>query len=43
MDQRVKDYIWITVGVVIAVSGLNLFLVPNRIAAGGISGIATIL
>jgi uncharacterized membrane-anchored protein YitT (DUF2179 family) len=43
MNQRVKDYIAITLGVCIAVSGLNLFLVPNRIAAGGISGIATIL
>jgi uncharacterized membrane-anchored protein YitT (DUF2179 family) len=43
MSQRVKDYIFITIGVVIAVAGLNLFLVPNKIAAGGISGIATIL
>jgi uncharacterized membrane-anchored protein YitT (DUF2179 family) len=43
MQQRVKDYIAITIGVCIAVSGLNLFLVPNLIAAGGISGIATIL
>ena len=43
MNQRVKDYIWITVGVAIAVAGLNLFLVPGKIAAGGISGIATIL
>jgi len=43
MNQRIRDYIWITLGVGIAVSGLNLFLVPNKIAAGGISGIATIL
>ncbi len=43
MNQRVKDYIWMTIGVGIAVAGLNLFLVPNTIAAGGISGIATIL
>ena len=43
MNQRVKDYILITLGVCISVSGLNLFLVPNKIAAGGISGIATIL
>jgi uncharacterized membrane-anchored protein YitT (DUF2179 family) len=27
----------------VSVCGLNLFLVPNKIAAGGISGIATIL
>ncbi|MGI5849763.1 MAG: YitT family protein [Christensenellales bacterium] len=43
MKQKIKDYIAITIGVIIAVSGLNLFLVPNKIAAGGISGIATIL
>ncbi len=42
MKQRIKDYAFITVGVVIAVAGLNLFLVPNKIAAGGVSGIATI-
>lgn len=43
MNRRVKDYMVITAGVAIAVAGLNLFLVPNKIAAGGISGIATIL
>ena len=43
MNQRKKDYILITLGVAVAVAGLNLFLVPNKIAAGGISGIATIL
>lgn len=43
MNRRIKDYILIAVGVAVAVSGLNLFLVPNKIAAGGISGIATIL
>jgi uncharacterized membrane-anchored protein YitT (DUF2179 family) len=43
MKQKIKDYALMTIGVVIAVAGLNLFLVPNKIAAGGISGIATIL
>ena len=42
MKQKLKDYIIITIGVLIAVSGLNLFLVPNKIAAGGVSGLATI-
>lgn len=42
MKQKVKDYVIMTIGVGIAVAGLNLFLVPNKIAAGGISGIATI-
>lgn len=43
MNRRTKDYILITLGVALAVAGLNLFLVPNKIAAGGISGIATLL
>lgn len=43
MKRRIKEYITISAGVAIAVAGLNLFLVPNKIAAGGISGIATIL
>ena len=43
MKQKVRDYMVITIGVMMAVAGLNLFLVPNKIAAGGISGIATIL
>jgi uncharacterized membrane-anchored protein YitT (DUF2179 family) len=42
MKQKVKDYTMITIGVAAAVAGLNLFLVPNKIAAGGVSGVATI-
>ena len=43
MKQKIKEYLLIAVGVGLAVAGLNLFLVPGKIAAGGISGIATIL
>ncbi len=43
MKQRIKDYAVMTIGVAIAVFGLNYFLVPAKIAAGGVSGIATIL
>lgn len=43
MKQKIKIYVLMTAGVVIAICGLNLFLVPNKIAAGGISGIATII
>lgn len=43
MKQKIIDYAFMTIGVVLSVVGLNLFLVPNKIAAGGISGIATIL
>lgn len=43
MKTKIKDYVYMTIGVAIAVAGLNLFLVPHKIAAGGVSGIATIL
>lgn len=43
VKQTIKDYVFISVGVALAVLGLNIFLVPGKIAAGGISGIATIL
>lgn len=42
MKQKIKDYALMTIGVAIAVAGLNIFLVPAKIAAGGVSGIATI-
>lgn len=43
MKQKIKDYALMAIGVAIAVAGLNIFLVPAKIAAGGVSGIATIL
>jgi uncharacterized membrane-anchored protein YitT (DUF2179 family) len=43
MKSKVRDYIFMSLGVAIAVCGLNLFLVPSKIAAGGVSGIATVL
>ena len=38
-----RDYLFITLGVIILALGLVLFFIPNRIAPGGVSGIATIL
>ncbi len=44
LDFRpLKTYAVITLGVILVAWGLDLFLVPNRIAAGGVSGLATIL
>ncbi|HUW65602.1 MAG TPA: YitT family protein [Spirochaetia bacterium] len=37
------DFLGVTVGAVLAALGLDLFLVPFKIAAGGLSGVATIL
>lgn len=38
-----RHYLGITVGVGFSAVALNMFLIPNKIAAGGITGLATIL
>lgn len=42
-SEKILNYIEITAGVVIITLSLNLFLVPNKIAPGGLSGLATLL
>lgn len=39
----ILEYIGITIGSAIIALGLTAFLIPNKIAAGGVSGLATIL
>jgi uncharacterized membrane-anchored protein YitT (DUF2179 family) len=39
----IKDYIMITIGAIITALSLVILTVPNKIAAGGVSGVATIL
>ncbi len=41
--QAVTSYLGISAGVLVTAAGLSFFLVPNRIAAGGVSGLATVL
>lgn len=41
--RALRDAALLFLGVVLIALGLDLFLVPNKIAAGGVSGIATIL
>ncbi|KXS40811.1 MULTISPECIES: YitT family protein [unclassified Candidatus Frackibacter] len=41
--ETVYDYIGITIGSILTAMSLVMFLVPNKIAAGGVSGIATVL
>jgi len=41
--RYLKEYALVLAGVLLASFGLDAFLIPNRIAAGGVSGIATIL
>ncbi|MCM0651071.1 YitT family protein [Clostridium swellfunianum] len=41
--KRFREYILITIGFILVALSLQLFLVPNKIAAGGVSGIAIII
>ena len=43
MRKRILDYLLITVGTVIYGMGVSLFLDPNNLAPGGVTGIAMIL
>lgn len=43
IPSNLTAFINITIGVMIVALALNLFLIPNRLAAGGVSGLATIL
>ncbi|WP_242868867.1 YitT family protein [Desulfotomaculum copahuensis] len=37
------EFLGVTAGVVLTALGLDLFLIPNKIAAGGVSGLATVI
>lgn len=41
--QKARDYLLILVGSLIFAAGLNCFEIPNGIAAGGVTGLATVL
>ncbi len=43
VKERVRDYLLITLGSVIYAAGISMFLDPNSIAPGGVSGIAIII
>ncbi len=38
-----KDYLWIIAGSIITAGAINIFLVPYKIAPGGVTGIATVV
>jgi len=40
---ELKDYLLITVGSFITAISINVFMVPYKIAPGGISGVATVI
>jgi len=41
--RPVRDYTWMTAGLVLTAWALNAFLIPNKLAAGGVSGLATVI
>jgi len=43
MKKTIIEYLGITVGSFLIALALTVFLVPNRIAAGGVSGLATVI
>ncbi|MDU4959284.1 MAG: YitT family protein [Sporomusaceae bacterium] len=43
MNGKLRDYAGITLGALLTAAALNVFLVPNRIADGGVSGLAIVL
>lgn len=43
MQKRIRQYAGMTLGVFITALAMNLFFIPHKIAAGGISGLATVL
>lgn len=41
--KSIKIYLWIIIGSFIAATAINVFLLPYKIAPGGVSGIATVV
>jgi len=42
-SRPVRDYFWITFGILLTAWAFDAFLIPNRIAAGGVTGLATVI
>ena len=43
MRNGILEYVYVIVGAAIIAIGFNVFLLPNQVASGGVSGISTIL
>lgn len=43
LQKLLREITGVSAGVILIALGLDLFLIPNKIAAGGVSGLATIL
>ena len=42
-SRRLRDFALMTIGIVMTAWSLDAFLIPNRIAAGGVAGLATVI
>ena len=42
-QKLLQNYLLITIGSIVIALALDVFLVPNKIAAGGVSGLATLI
>ncbi|QJW45574.1 YitT family protein [bacterium BFN5] len=43
MKKILRQYLGMTIGIILTATALNMFLIPNKVAAGGVSGLATVL
>jgi len=43
MSKGFRNYAGITLGAILTAVALNMFLIPNKVAAGGVSGMPTVL
>lgn len=43
LKSIIQDYVFVTLGSLITALALDIFLIPNKIIAGGVSGLATIV
>ena len=41
--ETILEYVYVIIGATIVAIGFNVFLLPNQVASGGVSGISTIL
>ena len=41
--QKLKSFLIVTIGSVFYAAGVSLFLAPNELASGGVSGVAIII
>jgi uncharacterized membrane-anchored protein YitT (DUF2179 family) len=42
-SRRVRDFALMSVGILLTAFALDAFLIPNKLAAGGVSGLATVI